>query len=119
MCRLPGHHYDRLLNDFNTIITISAPPQLRVAIASNFTAKMLARAAARAVPQTRSLVARRGFQTTRAQMSSPFHYPEGAYSNIPFNPKSKWFGAGFWTYSFVGFFAPFGIAAWQTYKPKV
>ncbi|KAF4875227.1 hypothetical protein CGCSCA1_v005627 [Colletotrichum siamense] len=81
--------------------------------------KMLARAAARAVPQTRTVVARRGFTTTRAQMSSPYHYPEGPYSNIPFNPKSKWFGAGFWTYSAVGFFAPFGIAAWQTYKPKV
>ncbi|KAF4833904.1 hypothetical protein CGCTS75_v003732 [Colletotrichum tropicale] len=80
---------------------------------------MLARAAARAVPQTRTVVARRGFTTTRAQMSSPYHYPEGPYSNIPFNPKSKWFGAGFWTYSAVGFFAPFGIAAWQTYKPKV
>ncbi|KAF5525735.1 hypothetical protein CGCA056_v002406 [Colletotrichum aenigma] len=79
---------------------------------------MLARAAARAVPQTRTVVARRGFTTTRAQMSSPYHYPEGPYSNIPFNPKSKWFGAGFWTYSAVGFFAPFGIAAWQTYKPK-
>ncbi|KAF9871221.1 cytochrome-c oxidase chain VIIc [Colletotrichum karsti] len=81
--------------------------------------QMLARAAARAVPQTRTVVARRGFQTTRAQMSSPYHYPEGPYSNIPFNPKSKFFGVGFWTYSFVGFFAPFGIAAWQTYKPKV
>ncbi|GJC83519.1 hypothetical protein ColLi_06357 [Colletotrichum liriopes] len=45
--------------------------------------------------------------------------PRGPYSNIPFNPKSKWFGAGFWTYSALGFFAPFGIAAWQTYKPKV
>ncbi|KAL2883869.1 cytochrome-c oxidase chain VIIc [Colletotrichum salicis] len=80
---------------------------------------MFARAAARAVPKTPSMVARRGFQTTRSQMSSPYHYPEGPYTNIPFNPKSKFFGVGFWTYSFVGFFAPFGIAAWQTYKPKV
>ncbi|OLN87183.1 hypothetical protein CCHL11_03697 [Colletotrichum chlorophyti] len=79
---------------------------------------MLARAAARAVPQTRSVVARRGFQTTRAQMSSPYHYPEGPYSNLPFNPKSKWFGLGFWSYAAVGFFAPFGIAVYQTYKPK-
>lgn len=71
---------------------------------------MFARAAARAVPKTPSTVARRGFQTTRAQMSSPYHYPEGPYTNIPFNPKSKFFGLGFWTYSFVGFFAPFGIA---------
>ncbi|TQN73565.1 hypothetical protein CSHISOI_01899 [Colletotrichum shisoi] len=79
---------------------------------------MLARAAARAVPQTRAVVARRGFQTTRAQMSSPYHYPEGPYSNLPFNPKSKWFAPGFWTYATVGFFAPFGIAVWQTKKPK-
>ncbi|KAK2002544.1 cytochrome-c oxidase chain VIIc [Colletotrichum falcatum] len=93
--------------------------QLRLAIASKPTAKMLARAAARAVPQTRTVLARRGFQTTRAQMSSPYHYPEGPYSNIPFNPKSKWFGAGFWTYSAVGFFTPFGIAVWQSNKPKV
>ncbi|KAK2028591.1 cytochrome-c oxidase chain VIIc [Colletotrichum zoysiae] len=79
---------------------------------------MLARAAARAVPKTRTVVARRGFQTTRAQMSSPYHYPEGPYTNIPFNPKSKWFGAGFWTYSAVGFFTPFGIAVYQSNKPK-
>ncbi|KAK1659616.1 cytochrome-c oxidase chain VIIc [Colletotrichum godetiae] len=97
---------------------LSIPP-LRLAIASYNTAKMFARAAARAVPKTPSMVARRGFQTTRSQMSSPYHYPEGPYTNIPFNPKSKFFGVGFWTYSFVGFFAPFGIAAWQTYKPKV
>ncbi|KAM5343161.1 hypothetical protein ACJ41O_014127 [Fusarium nematophilum] len=76
--------------------------------------KMLSRAAART---TASLVAKRGFQTTRARMSSPYHYPEGAYSNIPFNPRSKWFGTGYWTFMTVGFFAPFGICVWQTYKP--
>ncbi|KAH7004868.1 hypothetical protein EDB82DRAFT_61412 [Fusarium venenatum] len=71
---------------------------------------MLSRAATRT---TTSLVTKRGFQTTRARMSSPYHYPEGAYSNIPFNPRSKWFGVGYWTFMATGFFAPFGIAgAW-------
>lgn len=72
--------------------------------------QMLSRAATRT---TTSLVTKRGFQTTRARMSSPYHYPEGAYSNIPFNPRSKWFGLGYWTFMATGFFAPFGIAgAW-------
>ncbi|UPK98606.1 hypothetical protein LCI18_009541 [Fusarium solani-melongenae] len=76
--------------------------------------KMLSRAAVRT---TTSLVTKRGFQTTRARLSSPYHYPEGAYSNIPFNPRSKWFGVGFWGFMATGFFAPFGISVWQTYKP--
>lgn len=71
---------------------------------------MLSRAAVRT---TTSLVTKRGFQTTRARLSSPYHYPEGAYSNIPFNPRSKWFGVGFWGFMATGFFAPFGISgAW-------
>jgi cytochrome c oxidase subunit 7c len=71
---------------------------------------MLPRAAART---TTSLVARRGFQTTRARLSSPYHYPEGAYSNIPFNPRKKTFPILFWTFMGAGFFAPFGISgAW-------
>ncbi|KAF4344862.1 elongator complex 1 [Fusarium beomiforme] len=77
--------------------------------------QMLSRAAART---TTSLVTKRGFQTTRARMSSPYHYPEGAYSNIPFNPRSKWFGVGYWAFMATGFFAPFGIAVYQTYKPQ-
>ncbi|KAF4970682.1 hypothetical protein FSARC_2313 [Fusarium sarcochroum] len=77
--------------------------------------QMLSRAATRT---TTSLVTKRGFQTTRARMSSPYHYPEGAYSNIPFNPRSKWFGVGYWTFMGAGFFAPFGIAVYQTYKPQ-
>lgn len=68
---------------------------------------MISRAAART---TTSLVSRRGFHATRARMSSPYHYPEGPYSNIPFNPRSKWFGVGYWTFMATGFFAPFGIA---------
>lgn len=71
---------------------------------------MLSRAATRA---TTSLVTKRGFHASRAQFSSPYHYPEGAYSNIPFNPRSKWFGPAYWTFMATGFFTPFGIAgAW-------
>lgn len=68
---------------------------------------MLSRAAART---TTSLVSRRGFHATRARMSSPYHYPEGPYTNIPFNPRSKWFGTGYWAFMATGFLAPFGIA---------
>lgn len=47
-----------------------------------------------------SLVARRGFSTTRAQLGSPYHYPEGPRSNIPFNPLTRFF---FWRYwAFMG-----------------
>lgn len=69
--------------------------------------QMLSRAATRT---TTSLVTRRGFHATRARLSSPYHYPEGPYTNIPFNPRSKWFGVGFWGFVATGFFAPFGIA---------
>lgn len=68
---------------------------------------MLSRAATRTAAQA---VARRGFHTTRPRMSSPYHYPEGPYSNLPFNPRSKWFGAGYWSFMATGFFLPFGIA---------
>ena len=74
---------------------------------------MLARAAVRAVPrQTRA------FQTSRAQLSSPYHYPEGPFSNLPFNTKTKYFSFRYWTFMTVGFSLPFGIAAWQTYRPR-
>ncbi|KAM3076223.1 Cytochrome c oxidase assembly protein cox15 [Clarireedia jacksonii] len=76
---------------------------------------MLSRAAVRA-SSTTSMVARRGFHSTRAQLSSPYHYPEGPRSNIPFNPLTKWFALRYWTFMAVGFGAPFGIAVWQTYK---
>lgn len=36
-------------------------------------------------------LARRGFHSSRAQLSSPFHYPEGPLNNIPFNPRTKYF----------------------------
>ena len=69
--------------------------------------QMYARAAART---TTSLVTRRGFHATRARLSSPYHYPEGPYTNIPFNPRTKWFGVKYWGTVAIGFFTPFGIA---------
>lgn len=68
---------------------------------------MLSRAAARTSSQ---LISRRGFSTTTARMSSPYHYPVGPYSNLPFNPRSKWFPVGYWTFMIAGFFTPFGLA---------
>ncbi|KAF7905020.1 uncharacterized protein EAF01_005542 [Botrytis porri] len=76
---------------------------------------MLSRAAVRASSST-STVARRGFHSTRAQMGSPYHYPEGPRSNIPFNPKTKFFALRYWGFMALGFGAPFGIAVWQTKK---
>lgn len=64
------------------------------------------------------IVARRAFSTTRAQLSSPYHYPEGPRSNLPFNTKTRFFAVRYWGFLITGFVAPFGIAAWQTYKPK-
>ena len=55
-------------------------------------------------------LARRGFHTTRVRLSSPYHYPEGPYSNIPFNPRTRFFALRFWGFCAVGFSAPFGIA---------
>ena len=68
---------------------------------------MFSRAATRT---TTTLVSRRGFHATRARLSSPYHYPEGPYSNLPFNPRKKGFAFGYWTFIATGFFAPFGIA---------
>lgn len=58
---------------------------------------MLSRVAFRATA-TPAFVARRGFQTTRAQLSSPYHYPEGPRSNLPFDPLKKGFAFKFWGY---------------------
>ena len=72
---------------------------------------MFSRVALRAAPrQPFSLVARRTFQTTRAQLSSPYHYPEGPRSNLPFNPKTRFFWFRYLMYCTIGFGAPFGIA---------
>jgi cytochrome c oxidase subunit 7c len=71
---------------------------------------MLARAPLRTTASAaQQLVARRAFTTTRARMSSPYHYPEGPLSNIPFNPRKKGFAIGYWSFMAVGFGLPFGI----------
>jgi len=86
-------------------------------------------------PATRTLIARRGFSSTRTQFASPYHYPEGPRSNIPFNPLTKYFALRFWGFmgmwaerctdsSFanirtaIGFFGPFGIAGEHFHVPK-
>ncbi|KAI0484444.1 cytochrome-c oxidase chain VIIc [Xylariaceae sp. FL0804] len=72
----------------------------------------------RASPRVASLVSRRGFHATGARLSSPYHYPEGPYSNLPFDPKKKGFFWKYWGFMATGFFLPFGIVIWQTKKPK-
>lgn len=69
---------------------------------------LASRAAVRAT--TGQVAGRRGFHATRARLSSPYHYPEGPYTNIPFDPKTKRFPFLFWGYCIAGFGAPFGIA---------
>ena len=54
--------------------------------------QMLARTALR-LPNT---IGRRGFHSTRAQLSSPHHYPEGPRTNIPFNPLTRFFFLRYW-----------------------
>ncbi|CAK7219409.1 hypothetical protein SCUCBS95973_003812 [Sporothrix curviconia] len=75
---------------------------------------MLSRAAIR----TSQAAGRRAFHSTPSRFSSPYHYPEGPYTNLPFNPKKKSFVLTYWGSMAVFFLAPFGIATWQTYKPK-
>ncbi|CAO2658567.1 Nn.00g062900.m01.CDS01 [Neocucurbitaria sp. VM-36] len=70
---------------------------------------MLARATFRAASAP-SLVARRGFQSTRAQLASPYHYPEGPRSNLPFDPLKKGFAFKYWGFMATGFSLPFLLA---------
>jgi cytochrome c oxidase subunit 7c len=46
---------------------------------------------------------RRAFSTTRVMRSG--HYPEGPGTNIPFNPKTRFFWARYW--GFMGMAAAF------------
>jgi cytochrome c oxidase subunit 7c len=57
-----------------------------------------------------TMVSRRMFHATRARFSSPYHYPEGPYSNLPFNVKTRFFGLRYWLFCITGFSAPFLIA---------
>lgn len=56
---------------------------------------MLARTAIRA-SKAPSMIASRGFRTSTARLSSPYHYPEGPRSNLPFNPLTKYFAYRYW-----------------------
>jgi len=58
---------------------------------------MFARSALRVTPIS-SAVARRSFQTSTVRLGSPYHYPEGPRSNIPFNPLTKFFYLRYWGY---------------------
>ncbi|CCU79477.1 cytochrome-c oxidase chain VIIc [Blumeria hordei DH14] len=58
----------------------------------------------------------RSFNSMRTLRSSPYHYPEGPRTNIPFNPLTRFFIVRYWAFMAVGFGAPFGIAVWQTCK---
>ena len=59
------------------------------------TTQMLSRTAIRA-SKASSMIASRGFRTSAARLSSPYHYPEGPRSNIPFNPLTKYFALRYW-----------------------
>ena len=59
--------------------------------------------AARTVARLPATAARRGFHTTPRQMGSPYHYPEGPRSNIPFNPMTRFFALRYW--GFMGTWA--------------
>ncbi|KAI2622851.1 hypothetical protein GGS21DRAFT_344892 [Xylaria nigripes] len=65
---------------------------------------------ARASPRITSLISRRAFHATRSRLSSPYHYPEGPRSNLPFNTKTRFFAVRYWLYCITGFFSPFAIA---------
>lgn len=56
---------------------------------------MFARTATRVSPMAQ-MAARRGFHSTRSQMASPYHYPEGPRNNLPFNPLTKFFALRYW-----------------------
>ncbi|KAK0514756.1 hypothetical protein JMJ35_003373 [Cladonia borealis] len=78
---------------------------------------MLSRTAIRA-SKAPSMIASRGFRTSAARLSSPYHYPEGPLSGIPFNPKTKYFAIRYWGTMAFFFSLPFGLAVWQTKKNK-
>ncbi|KAG9653189.1 hypothetical protein KCU71_g21027, partial [Aureobasidium melanogenum] len=71
---------------------------------------MLSRSAMRMPTVANQIVARRGFSSTRMQLASPYHYPEGPRSNLPFNPLTKFFAIRYWSFMAAGFFLPFGVA---------
>ena len=55
-------------------------------------------------------ISRRGLHTSRAQLASPYHYPEGPRTNIPFNPLTRFFYLRYIAFCGTGFGLPFLIA---------
>jgi cytochrome c oxidase subunit 7c len=86
---------DRILS----LTTLDAPEHAQFTVFRrqllHLLSTMFARTAFRASASP-TLVARRGFQSTRAQLASPYHYPEGPRSNLPFDPLKKGFAFKFW-----------------------
>jgi cytochrome c oxidase subunit 7c len=72
--------------------TSSSVPQTDTYV---LTLQMNAQAAVRARMASQQL-ARRGFHSSRAQFSSPFHYPEGPRNNLPFNTQTRFFALRYW-----------------------
>ncbi|EFX06409.1 oxidoreductase [Grosmannia clavigera kw1407] len=93
---------------FLQLHTTSTPPTPETILHRYRPIKMFSRAAIRS---SQAVAGRRAFHATPARLSSPYHYPEGPYSNLPFNPRKKSFGLLYWGAMTVGFFAPFGISA--------
>lgn len=61
--------------------------------------QMLSRTALRTTSKLSSSshpLATRAFRTSAARLSSPYHYPEGPRSNLPFNPLTKYFYVRYW-----------------------
>ncbi|RMZ88354.1 hypothetical protein DV736_g4423, partial [Chaetothyriales sp. CBS 134916] len=78
---------------------------------------MIAQSAVRARLAAQQL-ARRQFSTSSQRLSSPYHYPEGPRSNLPFNTQTRFFWLRYWGTIVVGFSLPFGVAVYQTNKTK-
>ncbi len=78
---------------------------------------MLARATFRAATAP-SLVARRGFQSTRVQYASPYHYPEGPRSNLPFDPLKRGFAFKYWGFMGISTALP-GNSAIANHKQRL
>ncbi len=57
--------------------------------------QMLSRAVTRATAAP-ARIARRGFHSAPLRLSSPYHYPTGPRSNLPFNPLTRFFGLRYW-----------------------
>jgi len=90
------HKGDSLIQKTKTNIVCHQLPPLQTYHETN-EIKMLSQTAVRASTAA-SIVARRGFHSTRAQLSSPHHYPEGPRSNLPFDPMTKSFKYKYWTF---------------------